>query len=63
VVDLAGKQRLLQEFGAAQSLAELHALKHAWGDWFDKQPDGAALDAAMGELHDAWGARIDALTR
>jgi hypothetical protein len=62
-VDLDGKQRLLQEFGSAQSLTDLHGLVPAWCDWFDQQPDGKALDEAMAELHDAFGTTIDALTR
>jgi hypothetical protein len=61
-IDLVGLRRLLQEIGAAQSVIELNALKHPWGDWFDCQPDGHALDAAMRDLHDAFDARLDALS-
>jgi hypothetical protein len=57
-LDLAGKQRLLEEIAAAQCAAELNALTPAWGAWFDCQPDGPALDAAMSDLHDAWSARL-----
>jgi hypothetical protein len=58
-IDLAGKQRLLEEIAAAQCAAELNALHPAWCEWFEHQPDGPALDAAMSDLHDAWSTRLD----
>jgi hypothetical protein len=55
------EQRLLEEIAAAPSVAELRALLPVWSDWFDRQKDGPALDAAMRRLHDAWDERLDTL--